>query len=66
MTILLEMVREAKEKRFEGRVVQEGLDDGVIQLVYNPRLEDRVPPEVKAKVAEAEERIREGKLQVKP
>ncbi|MDG2308095.1 MAG: BMP family protein [Candidatus Binatia bacterium] len=62
----LQMAREAKEKRFEGRVAQEGLDGGVIQLVYNPRLEDRVPPEVKAKVAEAEERIREGKLQVKP
>ena len=62
----LQMARESKEKHFEGRVVQEGLDDGVIQLVYNPRLESRIPPEVKAKVAEAEERIRQGKLEGKP
>lgn len=62
----LHMARETKEKRFEGRVVQEGLSGGAIQLVYNPRLEDRIPPGVKAKVARAEEKIRSGELEVKP
>lgn len=62
----LQIAREAKGGTFNGRVVQEGLHDGAIQLVYNPRLEDRVPADVKAKVAAAEEEIRLGKLEVQP
>ncbi len=62
----LQVARESKEKRFQGRVVQEELSNGAISLVYNPRLESRVPAEVKAKVAAAEEQIRLGKLEVNP
>lgn len=62
----LHEAKAAKDGTFEGRVVQEGLAGGAIQLIYNPRLEDRVPAEVKAKVAAAEEQIRLGKLEVNP
>lgn len=58
--------RAAKDGTFEGRVVQEGLAGGAIQLIYNPGLEDRVPAAVKARVAEAEDQIRLGKLEVNP
>jgi basic membrane lipoprotein Med (substrate-binding protein (PBP1-ABC) superfamily) len=61
----LQVAREVKEKRFQGRVIEEGLANGTISLVMNPRLASRVPPEVKAKVTEAEEKIRRGELQVK-
>ncbi len=62
----LQVARESKDKHFEGRVIQEGLAEGAIQLIYNPRLESRVPAAVKAKVAAAEEKIRLGKLEVTP
>lgn len=62
----LEMAREVQEKRFTGRVVQEGLAGGAIGLVYNPALEARIPAPVKEKVADAEERIRLGSLEARP
>lgn len=58
--------RAVKSGSFQGRVVQEGLDGGAIQLVYNPGLESRVPEPVKTRVATAEEQIRLGKLEVNP
>jgi len=60
------MARESKENRFEGRVVKEGLGGGAIGLIYNPRLEARIPPEVKARVSETEDKIRTGRLEVDP
>jgi len=62
----LQMARESKENRFEGRVVKEGLGGGAIGLIYNPRLEARIPPEVKARVSETEDKIRTGRLEVDP
>ncbi len=62
----LQIARAVQEGRFEGRVIEEGLAGGAIGLVYNPRLEDRIPAGVKARVAKAEEQIRKGLLQIKP
>ncbi len=61
----LQVARESKDGTFQGRVVQEGLG-GAIELVYNPGLESRIPAAVKARVAAAEEDIRQGELEVQP
>ena len=61
----LGMAREVAEDRFQGRVVKEGLANGVIRFVLNPKLADRVPPEVVQRVAEAEKKIRDGSIEVK-
>ncbi len=61
----LEIAREVKEKRFVGRVVAEGLSNGTVSFVLNPKLADRVPPEVLARVAAAERDIRSGALRVR-
>ncbi len=62
----LEVAREVFEHRFAGRVIREGLANGVVRLVLNPRLADRIPAEVKARVAAAEKKIVSGGLRVEP
>jgi basic membrane lipoprotein Med (substrate-binding protein (PBP1-ABC) superfamily) len=62
----LRVATEVKNGTFQGRVIEEGLASGGIALVVNPRLEGRIPAEIKAKIAVAEEEIRRGKLKVKP
>jgi len=58
------VAREVKEKRFVGRVIEEDLAGGTISFAVNPKLADRIPPEVKQRVAEAEAKIRSGALEV--
>ena len=60
----LQIAREVKEKSFQGRVVEEDLASGVIAFVVNPRLADRIPLEVRQKVADAQARIERGTLKV--
>jgi basic membrane protein A len=60
----LQIAREVKEKKFQGRVVEEDLASGVIAFVVNPRLADRIPPDVRQKVADAQAEIEQGTLKV--
>jgi basic membrane protein A len=62
----LEMARETRDGTFRGRVVRENLANGAIGLVYNPRLESRVPADVKERVQRAEDQIRKGVLTTDP
>ncbi|MEW6272895.1 MAG: BMP family protein [Thermodesulfobacteriota bacterium] len=63
-TAFLQVAKEVKEKRFTGRVIEEDLASGVIGFVVNPKLADRIPPEVKQRIADAEARIESGALKV--
>jgi basic membrane lipoprotein Med (substrate-binding protein (PBP1-ABC) superfamily) len=60
------VAREVKEKKFAGRVIEEGLASGCVGFVWNPRLESRVPDAVKARVAAAAAAIGSGALKVRP
>ncbi|GIW40885.1 MAG: BMP family ABC transporter substrate-binding protein [Candidatus Binatia bacterium] len=63
-TAFVQVAREVLEGRFVGRVEKKGMKDGVVSLVYNPRLEHKIPPEVRARVEEARQRIVAGELRV--
>jgi basic membrane lipoprotein Med (substrate-binding protein (PBP1-ABC) superfamily) len=58
------VAREVKEKKFKGRVVMMGMKDGAIEFVLNPQLEDKVPADLKQKLKEAAESIKQGDLLV--
>jgi basic membrane protein A len=60
----LEVAREVKDGRFEGKVERMGMKDGVVSLVLNPRLEPRIPAAVKARVDAARAGIIAGTLKV--
>jgi basic membrane lipoprotein Med (substrate-binding protein (PBP1-ABC) superfamily) len=61
---LLEVARAVKEKRFRAEPLRFGLESGVIRLVWNPKLVDRVPAEVRQQVDELRQRIESGDLVV--
>jgi len=61
------MVRVAQTVRddaFEGRVFTFDLASGVVELVLNPALGDRVPEETSAAVAAARDRLIEGEVEL--
>jgi basic membrane lipoprotein Med (substrate-binding protein (PBP1-ABC) superfamily) len=60
----VQVAREVKEGRFEGRIERMGMKDGVIHLVLNPQLEAKIPAEVKQRIDEARETIVAGTLKV--
>ena len=61
---LLVMARTVKENRFHPGVVFLGIKDGVVDLVYNPRLAGRVPAALKSRIAAARDSIIRGTLRV--
>lgn len=60
----VQVAREVKEGKFVGRIERKGMKDGVVNLVINPRLEGRIPADVKARVDKARADIIAGTLQV--
>ena len=60
----LEIARQVKDGHFEGKIERLGMKDGVISLILNPRLEPRIPVEVKAQVDAARAGILAGTLKV--
>ena len=60
----VQVAREVQEKKFVGRVVQMGMKDGAIEFVINPTFESQVPEDLKAKLKETAEGIKNGTLQV--
>jgi basic membrane protein A len=60
----VEVAREVKEGRFTGRIERMGMKDGVVSLVFNPRLESRIPSAVKERVEQARQAIIAGTLKV--
>jgi basic membrane lipoprotein Med (substrate-binding protein (PBP1-ABC) superfamily) len=60
----LQVAQEVKDERFVGRVVEEDLASGVIGFIVNPKLANRIPAEVRQRVADAQARIVSGALKV--
>ncbi len=60
----LTVAREVRDKQFVAQVERLGMKDGVVTLDFNPRLTDRVPEEVRARVDAARAKIIDGTLKV--
>jgi len=60
----LHVARDVKDGRFQGKVERLGMQDGVIALEYNPRLEAQIPADVRARIDKARADIVAGRLQV--
>ena len=60
----LQVAREVKEGRFTGRIERMGMKDGVVSLVVNPRLEPKIPADLKARVTQTREAIIAGTLTI--
>jgi basic membrane lipoprotein Med (substrate-binding protein (PBP1-ABC) superfamily) len=58
------VARQVKDGTFVAKVEKFGMRDGVVSLVYNPALADRIPPEAKARVDAAQRDIVAGTLTV--
>ncbi len=60
----LEIAKQVKNNTFVARIEKLGMKDGVVSLVINPRLADRIPAAVKDRIERARAAIVSGKLQV--
>jgi basic membrane lipoprotein Med (substrate-binding protein (PBP1-ABC) superfamily) len=60
----LTVAKQVKDGTFVARIEKLGMKDGVVALVYNPALPDRIPPDAKARVDAAQRDIIAGTLSV--
>ena len=63
-TAFIQVAQEVNKHTFHGRIIRLGMKEGVITLVYNPAWQDRLPPEVQARVTAAKQQIVTGALVV--
>jgi basic membrane protein A and related proteins len=62
----LKIATEVKEKRFHPGMLEYGMQDGMVSLVYNPRLESRIPPAALEKARKIEHDLATGQLVLPP
>jgi len=60
----LQIALAVRESNFHGRIMQMGMKENVVSLVYNPKLKDRIPQDIQALLDAAEQRIISGELSV--
>lgn len=60
----LRVAEDVKAGRFVAQIEKLGMKDGVISLAFNPRLQDRIPVDARAKIDDARKRILDGSLTV--
>jgi basic membrane lipoprotein Med (substrate-binding protein (PBP1-ABC) superfamily) len=60
----VEVARQVKDGTFEGKIERFGIEDRVVSLVYNPRLEARIPAATKKLIDDTRNAIVSGRLQV--
>jgi basic membrane lipoprotein Med (substrate-binding protein (PBP1-ABC) superfamily) len=60
----VEVAKEVQEGRFEGKIERYGMKDEVISLIYNPRLESKIPERTKMFIDDARNAILRGELNV--
>jgi len=58
----LVIARQIRAGRFRPRMIEYGMRDGMVHLVYNPRLSNRITPAAIARANEAERAIMTGRL----
>jgi len=63
-TAFLHIAQEVHTHSFTGRILQLGMKDHVITLVYNPALRNRIPPEAQTRIDTAQQQIIAGTLTV--
>jgi basic membrane protein A and related proteins len=63
-TAFLQVAQEVQQGKFQGRIIRLGMKEGVISLVYNQALKDRIPPDTQAQIALAQQQIIAGSLSV--
>ncbi len=61
-TAFLQIAQEVQKRTFTGRILQLGMKDHVITLVYNPALRERIPPEAQVRLDAAQQQIIAGTL----
>ncbi|MGH7814972.1 MAG: BMP family protein [Candidatus Binataceae bacterium] len=62
----LEIAREVKAGTFHPAMIEMGMKDGMVKLVYNPKLEAKIPPAAMTKANAAEQEIIAGKIDLEP
>ncbi len=60
----VQIAQAVQNRTFEGRILQLGMKDKVISLVYNAALQDRLSPEARARIDTAQQQILNGTLKV--
>ena len=60
----VQIAQEVKNRTFTGRIMRLGLKEGVISLIYNPALQNRLSPEIKARIEATKQQIIAGKISV--
>jgi len=60
----LQIAQEVQKRTFTGRILQLGMKDHVITLVYNPALQKRISPEAQARLDVVQQQIIAGTLTV--
>ena len=60
----LQIAQEVQQKSFRGHIMQFGIKEGVITLVYNDSLKHHIPQEVLVRIANTQQQIVAGTLMV--
>ena len=58
----LRVATEIKQDKFKPGMLEYGMKDGMVEVVYNPRLADKIPPALMAKAKQASQEIIDGKI----
>jgi basic membrane lipoprotein Med (substrate-binding protein (PBP1-ABC) superfamily) len=60
----LKVAREVRAGRFRARTIEFGMRDGMVRVVYNPKLRDRIPSAALARANQAERAIIAGQIAI--
>ena len=58
----LRIATEIKANNFKGGMIEYGMKDGMVEVVYNPRLGAKIPAAVMEKAKLAQQQITDGKI----
>jgi basic membrane protein A and related proteins len=58
----LHVATEIKERTFQPGMIEYGMKDGMVEVVYNPRLKSKIPPEALARARAAERGVIAGQI----
>lgn len=62
----LTIARQVRGGRFHPRMIEYGMRDGMVRLVYNPKLVKRIPPAAMDRAIDAERAIVSGRFSIEP
>ena len=58
----VKIATDIEDHQFKGGMIEYGMKDGMVEVVYNPVLVSKIPPDVMAKAKDAEQQIKDGKI----